>query len=397
MEQTFNWIIMAIFAFAGLHTLWSILRRPAVLIKDALNDEDRMLVWKLVLFLILPALVFLDLRTTNVIAESLGGCLSNIHYGVLWYHAEPQGISQGPLLLAVLFAGVVAQLLFAICLLPALCFRPHPFLATAVGYTFVLIFAINLVVDPLLGFAGIGSSKWHLAMQAVSPVQLTIVLALYTVVSVCFLLIIRSRAVRLWFAERSRPLVAEQLRIAFSEAKANPESHFLICRIGLLLEKAGLHRQAAREMERLRQHSSDSLYLPFLAGYLYYRNREYKRAKKAFIQASNFPNISDDLRSEFLGAAACAAFAKGNVTNALDLAEASLEFNDNNLVSRMVKVDVYLKLGKREPAAEEVVEAVRRGLDFDLSDRIPLDTDSVLSEIGRRDGVGIIRRTLATR
>lgn len=397
MEQTLNWITTLVFAFAGLHALWSITCRPTVLIKESLSDEERLLVWKLVLFLILPALVFLDLRTTSVIAESLGGYLANVQYGVLWYHAEPQGIAQGTSLLAVLFAGVVAQLLLAVCLLPALWFRPHPFLSTMVGYTFVLIFVVNLIVDPLLGFAGLGSSKWYLAMHAVSPEQLTLVLSLYTVVSLCFLIIVRSRAVRLWFAERSRPLVAEQLRIAFSEAKENPQSQFLICRIGLLLEKTGLHRQALRELERLKQQSPHSLYLPFLAGYLYYRNRDYKRAKKAFIQASNFPNISDDLRSDFLGAAACAAFAKGNVTNALDLAEASLEFNENNLVSRMVKVDVYLKLGKRQPAAEEVVEAVRRGLDFDLNDRIPLDTEAVINEIGRRDGAGIIKHTLAAR
>lgn len=41
----------------------------------------------------------------------------------------------------------------------------------------------------------------------------------------------------------------------------------------------------------------------------------------------------------------------------------------------MVKVDAYLAQGKKEQAAQEIMQAMRLGLNFDLKDKIPLDID----------------------
>jgi hypothetical protein len=49
----------------------------------------------------------------------------------------------------------------------------------------------------------------------------------------------------------------------------------------------------------------------------------------------------------------------------------------------MVKVDAYLRLGHKEQAGEEVLAALRQGLDFELEDKVPLDAEMTLRQIFR--------------
>ena len=44
----------------------------------------------------------------------------------------------------------------------------------------------------------------------------------------------------------------------------------------------------------------------------------------------------------------------------------------------MVKVDVYLAQGKKEQAAQEIFVAMHLGLEFDLKDKIPIDSEKAL-------------------
>jgi tetratricopeptide (TPR) repeat protein len=116
---------------------------------------------------------------------------------------------------------------------------------------------------------------------------------------------------------------------------------------------------------------------------VYYRRRQYKKARKAFEQAAAFGPLTDQLRSTFFAAAACSAFAEGDTHGSINLSERSLEFDDNALLARMVKVDAFLRLGKKEAAGEEVLSALRQGLDFELEDKVPLDPEITLRQIFR--------------
>ena len=47
----------------------------------------------------------------------------------------------------------------------------------------------------------------------------------------------------------------------------------------------------------------------------------------------------------------------------------------------MVRVDAYLAQGKKEQAAQEIMIAMHLGLDFDLKDNVPLDSEKAYGEI----------------
>src|SRR5262249_32985857 len=96
---------------------------------------------------------------------------------------------------------------------------------------------------------------------------------------------------------------------------------------------------------------------------------------------SDFPGVDGELKASLLAAGSCSAFGAGDLIGALNLCERALEFDDACLVARMVKVDVFLRQGKKEQAGEEILNAMHLGLTLDLENKVPLDTDLAYQNI----------------
>ena len=135
MSQLYSNLLIAVVIAIALGTIFELWKQRHNLFRDELDDEVRSLVWRVVIFLVFPFIVWLDLRATLVATEYLGGWVEQWNYGLLWYSALPQNLPHADLLVPALFAGVFVQITLALCLLPSLFFRPHPFLASAITYT----------------------------------------------------------------------------------------------------------------------------------------------------------------------------------------------------------------------------------------------------------------------
>jgi hypothetical protein len=51
----------------------------------------------------------------------------------------------------------------------------------------------------------------------------------------------------------------------------------------------------------------------------------------------------------------------------------------------MVKVDVFLRQGKREQAGDEILSAMRLGLTLELENKVPLDVERCFNAIVQLD------------
>jgi tetratricopeptide (TPR) repeat protein len=380
MNQICLWCIAAVTGFVSLNTIWRVYAERARFLKEDLNDSDSAFAWRLVIFVIFPLLTLIDLRTTAVCSQLLGGYIKHWSYGLLWYQAVPAGLPSGEFLIPVLFAGTVATTVLTILLLPALFFRPHPFVAMLIGYTAVFVPALNFLVDPLFSLAGMGSSRWQQAMFQGQPAQLLPLYAVHLLLACLYLYLVRSQWIRLWFSGLTRPSASEKLKrlLAANESLDNPKT---ACHLALLYEHAGLRRQAMHHLQLMKKECPESLYTVFAEAYVYYRKREYKKARRSFLFASDYPTVDGELKGSLLAAAACSAFAEGDIIGALNLSERSLEFDHYSLVARMVKVDVFLRQGKREQAGGELLSAMRMGLTEELEDKIPLDVERIFRSI----------------
>ncbi|MBX9687868.1 MAG: hypothetical protein K2X27_14275 [Candidatus Obscuribacterales bacterium] len=383
MSELYTNILSAVVLAIAAGTIVELWKQRHGLLSDEVGEEFRSLSWRVVIFLIFPFVVWMDLRASILATEFLGGWVKDWHYGLLWFSAIPRSLPSADLLLPALFAGVLVQFLLALCLVPSLFFRPHPFLASVITQTISLILASNLILDPLLGVAGAGSSRWQIAYASAPRDGLLLILALYLCASLLFLFAAKSKTIRIWLAELTSPALAEQLRIAISEAKFDRNNQYQCCRLAILFDKAGMKSNAAKELQHLSKIAEGSIYLPFLEGLLSYKKRHYKKSRRAFEAAASFRDLNETLRATFFSAAACAAYADEDTEGSLNLCDRALEFDDKSLVARMVKVDAYLRLGKKEEAGEEVLAAIQRGLDCDVEDKIPMDPELTLRQIFR--------------
>jgi len=380
MNQISLYCVAAVTVLVALNTVWRLICERDRLAKEDLSDEDRSFAWTVVVFLVFPVITALDLRATQAVCEQLGGYLKSCTYGLLWYQAIPAGLPQEELI-PVLFSGSIVAGLLCLSVLPSLLFRPHPFLSLVVGYTVAFVLGVYLIFDPILSLTGLGGLKWQLALTEGAPEERAPLIATHVALAVLYLLVIRNTKVRLWFSALTRPNASEELQEALYALSLTPNSARLAFKVGLLYDKAGLKKQAKRQLKKLRDEFNHALYASFLNSLIAYRTRDYKNAKRAFIYTSDFPGVDGELKASLLAAGSCAAFGAGDLIGALNLCERALEFDDACLVARMVKVDVFLRQGKKEQAGEEILSAMRLGLTLDLENRVPLDTELAYEHI----------------
>lgn len=374
------WCISGVSLLVALDTsvrLWTERHRMS---KDDLNDEDRSLIWRIVLFLVFPALTLIELRSTMVTCDLFGGQIQDWKYGLMWFEATPKGLSPEQLVLS-LFSGEVAQAVLVVCLFATLLFRPHPFLATLIGYSACFTLGLNLVVEPFLAIAGLAGNKWELALSQTTATEQVPLIAVHAALAICFLLMVRNSRIRMWFSDLTRPDATDRLKAALTDHSTNPESARLTCRLGLMYDRAGLRRQAKKQLKSLKNNYRESIYTAFLDALMSYKRHNYSLACKQFTRASEYPEIDGELKASLLAAAACASFASGDTAGSLNLSERALEFDDGSMVARMVKVDAYLKLGRKEQAAEEILVAMHSGMPLDLENKVPLDMDRTFESI----------------
>lgn len=383
MHQIYLWLVTAVTGTVALNTLLRLWTERSRLCAEDLRDDDRMFAWRIVLFLIYPIMTMVDLRATLVTCQWFGGYVKDWSYGLFWYSAVPRGIVSHEHLLIVLFAGIAAQVLLAMSVLPSLFFRPHPFFATIIGYTITTVLGFNLVVDPVLALLGASGSRWHLLMTETTMQEKLWIGLVYTIAASAFLLVLRSERTRMWFADLSRPLVSEELRDALCQWRNEPANPHLCAKLAVLYDRVGMRQKAKKLLAQLRATHPRTIYLAFVEGMLSYNQRKYSSARTQFLEAADFSNTDPQLRGALLAASGCAAFAEGDLEGALNLSERALEFDDASLVARMVKVDVFLRTNRKEQAGEEIIAAIRRGLDLDLESKVPLDTERVLQRMAR--------------
>jgi tetratricopeptide (TPR) repeat protein len=380
MDQLSLWCVTAVVAAVSLNTLWRICLERERFFKDDLSDADSAFAWQIVIFLVVPLLTLFDLRTTSVCCQWLGGTLTHINYAILWYQGIPTGLPSPQLFIPVLFSGTFAELALVLLLLPALAFRPHPFVAMLIGYTAAFVPAMNLIVEPILSALGLGNPKWILAMQYGAKEQLLPVAAVHALLAIIYLICLKSDWLRLWFSTLTHPNASDKLRETLANHE-NRDNAKTACYLALLYESAGLRGKAQKQLRRLKKTCPESLHTVFADAYLTYRRRDYKRSRKLFLQISDDGGLDHQLKGSFLAAAGCSCFAEGDMTAALNLCERALEFDNRSLVARMVKVDVFLRQGKKDQAGTELLSAMQLGLTQELENKIPLDVEQVFRSL----------------
>jgi hypothetical protein len=380
MDQVSLWCLTAVVGAISLNTLWRICTERERFLKDDLSDADSAFAWQIVIFVIVPLLTLFDLRTTTECCRWLGGNLSQVNYAILWYQGVPTDLPSAKFFIPVLFSGMFAEISLVLLALPALAFRPHPLVAMLIGYTTAFILAVDLIAEPILASIGLGNPKWLLAAEFGSRSQLYSLAGLHILLSIIYLICLKNDSIRLWFSGLTHPNQSDQLKATLAKDE-HTDNAKAACYLVLLYESAALRSKANRQLRKLKKACPHSLYTTFADAYLSYRRRDYRRARELFLAASDHSTLDHQLKSSLLSAGACSAFAEGDMFSALNICERALEFDRRSLISRMVKVDVFLRQGKKDQAGSELLHAMQLGLTPELENKVPLDAEQVFRSL----------------
>ncbi len=257
-----------------------------------------------------------------------------------------------------------------------------------ITYTCVFVLSINLIVDPVLSVIGFGSAHWQIAIIQGTKKELIILALTHFSLALLLVGLISSETIQKFFAELIRPIAMERLKKALAENAASPTKDNLVasCNLVLLYESAGLTKQANKKLKEIKTNDGQACLPKFVEAYLSYRRRNYKQALKLFLALadSNF-TLSNELKSMFLAAAGCAAHAMRDFVPALNLVDRALEFDHHCAIARMIKIDIYLKQGKEEKAADELQTSLLNGMDQNIDQQIPIDWRKAVSLIEHVD------------
>ena len=353
--------------------------------KEDLNDYDLAFVWRIVIFIVYPLLNLLALWASVIACQNFGGYVKSLNYGLLWYQVVPDELSSRAYLIPTLFAGEIVQTLFVLLVLLALLFRPHPFLAMLLTYSCAFVLSINFIVDPLLSIFGFGSAHWQMAINLGTKQELIILAVIHSVLASVFILVAHSETVQKLFAQLIRPIAMQKLNKALLESK-NKDDVLTACNLIMLYEGAGLPQQADKRLKQIKRKFPQSLFTNFAEAYLCYRRRNFKHALTLFqsLADSNLP-LSATLKGMFLGAAACCAHSNRDYVSALNLVGRALEFDHHCAMARMIKIDIFLKQGKDEKAADELQTAMLAGLNQEIEQSVPIDWTQAIKLIADVD------------
>lgn len=212
MDKFCSVFIIALVAFVSLDCLRRLYLERHRFAKEDLNDYDLSFAWRIVIFLIYPILNLLALWASVIACQWFGGYVKSMSYGLLWYQVIPNELASRAYLIPTLFAGEIIQLLLVLLILPALLFRPHPFLAMLITYSCSFLLAVNLIADPLLSIIGFGSSHWQIAVTYGTRHELIWLAVTHLVLGGLFIAVLKNNAAQMFFAQLLRPIAIERLK-----------------------------------------------------------------------------------------------------------------------------------------------------------------------------------------
>lgn len=279
MDTFYFGFITAMAAFVSLDSLRRLYIERHRFSKEELNDYDLAFAWRIVIFLVYPLLNLLALWASIIACQWFGGYVKGLSYGLLWYQVTPGELASRSYLMPVLFSGEIAQILLVLLTLPALFFRPHPFLAALLTYSCAFVLGVNLIADPLLSILGFGSAHWQMAIAYASKPELTALVAAHLLLAALYLAMLKNQSIQMLFAHLIRPVAVERLQKALAESKTENKDDlnlFSATKLIMLYEAAGFRRQADKELQNIKKRYAQNICVFFIEAYLSYRHPEHR-------------------------------------------------------------------------------------------------------------------------
>ncbi len=261
-----------------------------------LSMEDRRLIMRMVIFLVLPAVVFIHELGHLLAALQVGAKVCEFHYGPVTGHVSVDSNLPAESLLWIAVAGNLAQVVVGLISLG---------LAATVRYAPLIVFFVYL------GLFSIGDTViFYAALSAVSAYgdwsniysspcsNLVFLVGLVHGALIAFVMYcVTASAPRLWFTARTMPGWIARHSVLEEEAKRNPSPENQIALASSFID-AGLYKEAETCVRRAEAADADSPVITYLKADLEMARSNIDKALDLYNALSRDGRISDTMKAQ---------------------------------------------------------------------------------------------------
>ena len=323
-----------------------------------LTSEDRYLLLRTVIFLLLPAVVLFHELGHGAATIMFGGKIREFHYGFLWGYVVPAGKFTVDQLVWTYFAGNLVQILIGIVAIAGAAFAKSPPVVALLVYFGLWTMAGTAIFYALMSFTGL-YGDWLAIYTAPAP-ALTLSIAIFHGIIVLFILfcLYDSRA-KLWFIRRTRPQWLPEQQALWARIAADPSADNWV-NLGWSFYRVGLNSQA-EEYLRLAQTRDGGLpEAQMLRAALAFRKGDFKAASAMLTEVAAAPAADDDLRHRALVTLASCQVRLNEKEQALQTFDQAAALNPSVADPHFFKAMILLDQGKEDAALAELMAC--RGL-----------------------------------
>lgn len=351
-----------------------------------LTQDDRHLLMRISMFLLMPIVVFFHEMGHAVAILQFNGIVKEFHYGILWGYVIPAGLFTQEQILFIYLAGNLVEIIIGFALLGAAFMLSSPPVVALLVYLGLWSIGGTVIVYALMSIFGM-YGDWIAIYQ--SPVRdwVTIIAVCHAVVVAMVLWCVYGKRPRLWFAMKTQPEWADEFKSAAQKAKIE-KSWSAYLDAAWLLYKAGLDSLAldyVKQSLKIDGGVPDPL---FLQGLLYYNQDNLEKAEECFLKGTRSNRASDLLRARlFIGIGRCKADKTRKASRTKEetynlLQEALQAFSQATLAQpdladpRFLRAMLLNRSGRYQEAEDELQSLQNlRWLDASLKRHVPEELD----------------------
>lgn len=275
-------------AWQQRHSLWDV---------DLTND-DRKLLMRITMFVLMPIVVFFHECGHAAVALMTGGKIAEFHYGLLWGYVRPSGFFTPEQELIRHLAGSVVQILIGlIAFLASLLVTSPPIVAllTYLALWSIAGTAIGYALMSALGMYG----DWQLIYSTPVVSWIPYIATIHALLVIALLYAFFGKAPSLWFAGRTRPNWENKRQLLLDDMRTNDTADAHLD-LGWHYYQGGLDKFAEDETNtalKMNPKFADPLYLQ---AWIQVERDKIPKAQKLLTELSENPDASPILQSRAL-------------------------------------------------------------------------------------------------
>jgi hypothetical protein len=334
---------------------------------NELTLRDRFLLQRVVIFLLLPIVVFLHECGHAAATELLGGTIKQFHYAFFWGYVIPHGNFTTLQVLIIYLAGNLVQVCIGLfCLLTALVVVSPPIVALLV-YLGLWSAAGTLILYALMSFSGL-YGDWIAIYTSPLPEVVMVIGLIHILLVIGLLYLVYGSKPRLWFVRKTAPKWASE-EAALKHVLLTEPSGASWLALGWSYYRIGLFKMAQKCLilaQNLDQQLPD---LSMLSGALAMQSKKYAQAADDFKFAIADVQLTPESQLRSLLALGDCYVEMQKYTEAEEAYDVALNLEPGCGDTRYLMWTLLAKIGRGKDAESQLLSDVTYWLDPSLKAR----------------------------